>query len=133
MSIYNENVNQIQEYIENIERALKAKGLFNVSVTCTLSAFSKGFIILYYNATNTSYANSNHKIFYFSDHVNLIEDCYEFISNLPSLEDMKRDTFIKALSNALELGRDAGIDTKVLNPLELTIKKLPNNILTHKK
>ncbi|WP_391564592.1 hypothetical protein [Sinorhizobium meliloti] len=41
--------------------------------------------------------------------------------------------FMGALANVIDLGKDNGIEVEFLNPLQATMKKLSDNILTDQR
>lgn len=53
-----------------------------------------------------------------------------FIDNLKSVEDTKRDDFIAAVGRLIDQGRDVGIEVDFLNPLTQMMEKLSSNIIT---
>lgn len=57
----------------------------------------------------------------------------EYVVSLPPAEEARLKQFMGALANAIELGKDNGIDVDFLNPLQKTMKKLSSNILTDQR
>lgn len=56
-----------------------------------------------------------------------------FMADLPTVEEAKAADFQKQLVKLVQYGRDVGIETDFLNPLEDMMKKLSTNIITHRK
>lgn len=54
----------------------------------------------------------------------------EFVAQLPSPEQAKMTAFMAALSEAIELGKKANIETEFVNPLLALMKRLSRNALT---
>lgn len=56
-----------------------------------------------------------------------------FIAGLPSPEETRMQEFMTALSGAIELGRENGIDVDFINPLAETMKRLSENAITYQR
>lgn len=50
--------------------------------------------------------------------------------HIPNLEEKTKQDFVKALGKLIDKGRDIGIDVDFINPLEVSMRKLSENILT---
>jgi len=61
------------------------------------------------------------------------DDAERWIDTLPSPEEKRMKDFMKSLAAAIELGRANGIDVEFVNPLQATMKKLSDNILTDQR
>ena len=54
-----------------------------------------------------------------------------FVTALPPASETKRRDWQKRLGNLIDDGREIGIETEFLNPLEASMKRLASNALTH--
>ena len=54
-----------------------------------------------------------------------------FVTALPPASEAKRRDWQKRLGNLINDGREIGIETEFLNPLEVSMKRLASNALTH--
>lgn len=54
-----------------------------------------------------------------------------FVTALPPASEAKRRDWQKRLGNLIDDGREIGIETEFLNPLEASMKRLASNALTH--
>ena len=54
-----------------------------------------------------------------------------FVTALPPASEAKRSDWQKRLGNLIDDGREIGIETEFLNPLEASMKRLASNALTH--
>lgn len=57
----------------------------------------------------------------------------KFIAGLPSAEQAKLHHFMGELGKVIDGGRDAGIAVDFMNPLEATMKRLSENVITHQR
>lgn len=69
-------------------------------------------------------------------HGESFDDCLKeaevFISEMKTVEDVRRKDFIVALANLMEMGREIGIEEGFINPLEVMMKKMSTNIIEGK-
>jgi hypothetical protein len=56
----------------------------------------------------------------------------EFINELPDAATAKLHDFMSQLGKVIDSGRDLGIEVDYLNPLTETMKRLSENVITHK-
>ena len=54
-----------------------------------------------------------------------------FVTDLPPASESKRRDWQKQLGKLIDDGREIGIETEFLNPLEVSMKRLASNALTH--
>ena len=54
-----------------------------------------------------------------------------FVTALPPASESKRRDWQKQLGKLIDDGREIGIETEFLNPLEASMKRLASNALTH--
>ena len=54
-----------------------------------------------------------------------------FVTALPPASESKRRDWQKRLGELIDDGREIGIETEFLNPLEASMKRLASNALTH--
>jgi len=57
----------------------------------------------------------------------------EHINSLPTPEEAEHQEFLKLLARVVEKGKDIGVDGLVLNPLIESMKRLSENVITHRK
>jgi hypothetical protein len=62
----------------------------------------------------------------------MAKDAVEFINSLPDAATTRLHDFMSQLGKVIDSGRDIGIEVDYLNPLTETMKRLSENILTHK-
>lgn len=54
-----------------------------------------------------------------------------FVAALPPINESRRREWMKDLGRHIDKGREIGIETEFLNPLEASMKRLASNALTH--
>lgn len=57
------------------------------------------------------------------------ESCLSFIANLEEPEKLRRKDFLKKVGNLVDEGRELGIATEVMTPLEATFEAMQSNLL----
>jgi hypothetical protein len=81
----------------------------------------------------SAYSSGEFKAFGGSTPEQALSSAAEFINGLPSADEARMKQFMGALANVIELGRGNGVDVEFLNPLQATMKKLSENILTDQR
>ncbi|SCB30569.1 hypothetical protein [Rhizobium lusitanum] len=61
------------------------------------------------------------------------EEADEFVAAMPSGDEARLHQFMGALATVIDLGKDNGIEVEFMNPLQATMKKLSENILTDQR
>lgn len=56
-----------------------------------------------------------------------------FIAELPSADQAKLHRFMGELGRLIDAGKSSGIDVEYLNPLIASMKRLSENVITHKR
>lgn len=118
---------------EFYEKTLLDKGYMRVKVYFTVNwLYEDGVVACVSYSTGEYTAQKNEYI------SSKIEDGWSaslskvanFIDNLKSVKDTKRDDFIAAVGRLIDQGRDVGIEVDFLNPLTQMMEKLSSNIIT---
>lgn len=60
-----------------------------------------------------------------------LDTAIAFVTALPPANETKRIDWQRRLGNLIDDGREIGIETEFLNPLEASMKRLASNALTH--
>ena len=61
----------------------------------------------------------------------VLDAALAFVTALPPASESKRRDWQKQLGKLIDDGREIGIETEFLNPLEASMKRLASNALTH--
>jgi len=77
------------------------------------------------------YANGEYqqKFLYSYDLQELLETMSNYIHNLPSPDQVRKEKFLQSLSDLIAKGQDIGLEVNYINPLLETMKRLSENIL----
>lgn len=90
-------------------------------------------IVAYWRLDDSWSANLEYKSIRLTDEVDLEKAVRHLINEIrkaPTIEDQRKETFLKAVANAIDLGREANIDVEFLNPLTAMMKELSENVIT---
>lgn len=121
--------------------ALQAKGFYRPSVDFRYASDTddRGFFIRYH----TRHGGTQHLKAFFDrvDESNGPDFTYggyrrrifAWIEGLKSVEEQDRDDFRAKLARLIDEGREIGIETDFVNPLEETMKRLSENAIEHHK
>lgn len=58
------------------------------------------------------------------------QKAHEALNAMPPIEEQHRKTFMKDMAKLIEKGREIGIDAAFVNPLEVLMKELSENVIT---
>lgn len=126
------NAPEIKSKCHWIEGLASAKGYYAPKVTVYINWIGYDLTVSVEYRTEASASTKNHFV-----HVSCeegLEAAFEMavshVSNLPSIEDAKRNEFIAAVGRLIDKGRDIGIQVDFLNPLNEMMTKLSSNIIT---
>lgn len=125
---------EIQAEVDRLCSAMLAKGLTKPKVQVDIESGKLNFC-LFLNWTvathkpEHSYGNSKYEFFREGTVAGAVEKASAYIEALPGREETQMRQFLEAVSAAVEVGRQNGIDANLLNPLQLTMQELSANIL----
>lgn len=124
------NAHDIQSRMDNLSRAMLAKGLRNPEPTVMIKAHVAPCVYMHWDDEASTYGKS--EIIRDPDIGQAITDAFALIEGLPSPEEAKRQQFMASLAKVIDLGRENGIEVDFLNPLTETMKRLSENALTYR-
>lgn len=119
----------IQERMNDLSRAMLAKGLRNPDATMLIEAHVAPRAFMRWGV----YGEPDYRAEVIRD-PNIgqaITDAFALIASLPSAEEAKRQQFMTSLAKVIDMGRENGIEVDFLNPLTETMKRLSENALTY--
>jgi len=121
----------IQEEMDNLSRAMSAKGLRAPKAEAHIEAHARPLVYVRWGR----YGEPNYRaeVIHDPDIREAIQAAFNLIADLPSPEDRKRDEFLTALGRVIDLGRENGIEVDFINPLTATMKRLSENVITHQR
>lgn len=123
---------EIAENIARLEAVAAAKGYYTPSITLRLNwiGYQLSADVETRADANSPCKNKYIHIEYADGFAKMFTLIENYISEMPSIEDAKRDAFIAAVGRLIEQGRDIGMEVEFLNPLTAMMEKLSTNILT---
>lgn len=119
----------IQEKMDDLSRAMLAKGLRNPSAQVHFQAHVAPLVYMTWGIWLEP--DNRTEIIRDPDIGQAIEDAFTLVAALPSPEEAKRQQFMASLAKVIDLGRENGIEVDFVNPLVETMKRLSENALTH--
>jgi len=125
------NITELQAQADALFKAMTAKGLPVPNAHISVKAFEAPLVYMHWDDPNMTYGRT--EITRDRDISVAIDEAFELIANLPSLEDRKREQFMTALGRVIDLGRENGIDVDFINQLTATMKRLSENVITHQR
>jgi hypothetical protein len=128
------NVTEIQKRVDNLSRAMLAKGLRQPSAEFQVESNVAPCIWLKWKdaARSDRYLEDNHYEKIEGDEPKALFDKADaFVAELPSAEEARTREFMGALGKVIDLGKSNGIEVEFLNPLRATMKKLSENALAY--
>lgn len=123
------DTNDIQDRMDDLSRAMLAKGLRNPNPQFHIEAYVAPCVFMQWGV----YGEPDYRVEVIRDpdHYQAIADAFALIESLPSAEEAKRQQFMTSLAKVIDLGRENGIEVDFLNPLTETMKRLSENALTY--
>lgn len=119
----------IQEKMDDLARAMLAKGLRNPSAQFHLGAHVAPLVYMRWGIHGQG--DDGCELLRDPDPSTIITDAFAFVESLPSPEEAKRQQFMTGLGKLIDLGRENGIEVDFINPLAETMKRLSENAITH--
>jgi len=126
----------IQQRVNALSKAMLAKGLREPSATLRFECNAEVSVYLRWKDVtkpDSFYSSGEFQHFDGSTPEQVMDNAAAFIEGLPSAEEARMKQFMGALANVIDLGKGNGIDVEFLNPLQATMKKLSENILTDQR
>lgn len=123
------DAHDIKSHVDNLSRAMLAKGLRNPEPTVMIKAHVAPCVYMSWGR----YGEPDHRVEVIRDPDirEAIQSAFDLVNGLPSPEEAKRQQFMASLAKVIDLGRENGIEVDFLNPLTETMKRLSENALTY--
>lgn len=123
------DANLIQQKIDDLSRAMLAKGLRNPEAQVMIQAHVAPVVYMHWGGWGEP--DERTEFVRDPDIGQAITDAFALVESLPSPEEAKRQQFMTSLAKVIDLGRENGIEVDFLNPLTETMKRLSENALTY--
>jgi hypothetical protein len=127
---------EIQKRVNALSKAMLQKGLREPTAVMRFECNAEVDIYLRWKDVtkpNDRYSSGEFNSFTGSTPEATFDKASEFVHGLPSADETRMKQFMGALANVIELGRGNGVDVEFLNPLQATMKKLSENVLTDQR
>jgi hypothetical protein len=127
---------EIQNRVNAISKAMLGKGLRKPSAAFRQECNKQPEVYLRWEDPTKPESSFNCDCYNFITEATpeeVLAKAEQYVRSLPPAEEARLKQFIGALANAIELGKENGIDVDFLNPLQKTMKKLSDNILTDQR
>jgi len=127
---------EIQNRVNTLSKGMLAKGLREPVAILRFENNAQIDVYLRWKDVtkqDTIYSSGEFKSFNGSTPEQALDKAAEFIKGLPSADETRMKQFMGALANDIDLGKANGIEVEFMNPLQATMKKLSENILTDQR
>lgn len=124
------DITEIQSRMDDLSRAMLAKGLRNPDPTTMIEAHVAPCVFIRWGRYDEHDYRS--EVIRDTDIGQAITDAFALVDGLPSPDEAKRQHFMASLAKVIDLGRENGIEVDFLNPLTETMKRLSENALTYR-
>lgn len=126
----------IQGRIDALAFAMTAKGLREAVAKISLESHAEISVYLRWKDVTKpdwSFGQEEFKFLKGSTPEEAFDEADRYVAALPSADEAKLKQFMGALANAIDLGRQNGVDVDFINPLQETMKRLSKNIITDQR
>ena len=121
---------QTQEKLDNLAKAMRAKGVVRPRVYMSMTSESGPYVSLYHRP-NGGHLDDQIEGFYSDKSIEeLLKDAEEFIHAMPTKERRQFDEFMRSLGECIEKGKRLDIEVDI-SPLMALVEKLSKNALEH--
>lgn len=131
------NTTEIQKRVDALSKAMLAKGLREPVAKLGIESNLKTVEIMLrwkdVTKPDGAYSSGEYKWFKGKAPELSLDEADAFVAAMPSAEETRARQFMGALANVIDLGKSNGIEVEFLNPLQATMKKLSENILTDQR
>lgn len=128
---------EIQKRVNALSKAMLGKGLrepvARLEIESNLMTFEVMLRWKDVTKPDSGYSSGEYKFFKKKSPELGFDEADAFVAAMPSAEETRTKQFMGALANVIDLGKSNGIDVEFLNPLQATMKKLSENILTDQR
>lgn len=128
---------EIQKRVNNLSKAMLSKGLREPSAKFMIEC-NKTRCEIYLRWKDVTKvedfcSSGEFKFFYGDTPDDAFTMASAYVDELPTADEVRMRQFMGALANVIDLGKTNGVEVEFLNPLQATMKKLSENILTDQR
>ena len=126
------NATEIHTALKAIEATISDKGYYDPRATLKVNWVGYDLtLVLEYKSSSWASVKTD---FFHADIEDGIEGiiakAVKHVSDIVSIDDMKKKDFITAMGRLIDQGRDIGMEVEFMNPLTEMMGKLSTNIIT---
>lgn len=129
-------IHVMQEQVNKLSAAMVAKGLRQPRAEFKIGSNVEWVILLAwkpFSAHDDVYVSDTYEWIRGGTEGEMLAKADTFIAALPDAEQHRRQEFLTALGNVIDLGRQHNIDVEYVNPLVASMKKLSENVITDQR
>jgi len=132
------NLYDLNDRLEHLEIALGEKGVKSPEVTAKINWCGRPFTLKVEYVDDGRWEDTSFRVYDLSENADYsvedaLVDAETWIAQVPDAETRAHERFVKSVARVIDEGRELGIDVDFLNPLSEMMKKLSENVLTHRK
>jgi hypothetical protein len=121
------HVDEIQKRINKIPAAMAAKGLLQPDASFEIPANAECYVLLKWSKGGERFMDTGYEWCRGKTAQEALKKAAAYIDALPSAEEAKRNTFLKALGKVIDLGNTLGQD---VGALMSEMKRISENAIT---
>lgn len=129
-------IHVMQEQVNKLSAAMVAKGLRQPRAEFRIGSNVEWVALLAwkpFSARDDVYVSDTYEWIRGGTEGEILAKADAFIAALPDAEQHRRQEFLTALGNVIDLGRQHNIDVEYVNPLVASMKKLSENVITDQR
>lgn len=125
------SVKDVQDRLDAIVVNISNKGWRDARAYVQVESGGRFFC----NAAGQPITSTHGERFSTSTFGDTFDQCLEYLEamDIPDLDEMAKDDFIKSLAALIDTGNKIGVDIEFMNPLTAAMKLLSENIITHER
>lgn len=129
-------IHVMQDQVNKLSAAMVAKGLRQPRAEFKIGSNVEWVVLLAwkpFSARDDFYVSDTYEWIRGGTEGEMLAKADAFIAALPDAEQHRRQEFLTALGNVIDLGRQHNIDVEYVNPLVASMKKLSENVITDQR
>lgn len=129
------DLKQFQKRVDALVSAMLAKAMREPEAAASLRSNDQPQVMLRWKDARRDWLGSDTSFeFLRADSLaEALDKADAFVAKQPDAEERRMHEFMGALGKVIDLGRESGIDSDFINPLEIQMKKLSENIITDQR
>lgn len=125
-TVNNYTVSDVKDWLEGFKVQMQAKGLTNIT-TLDFWVQDGDDNLVYLSYRSAGMPGSEQ---FRAEGIDALALAESWLENLPTVEQQKRNAFLKKLAECVEIGRQNGIEVELINPLQKMMETLSEGCVT---